>query len=993
LVFAVFLSNIFAQQPPTPNQIKAQQVLNEKFQQQLKLIWNNKNGSPEIISFNTPIVFDRNQKTSAVMFLQEIRNLVNCQTKQDTFILIKSNENKGKKYFRFQQHYNGVKVKGGEYVVTVLPYGNVKTALGSFYKNINVDTKPKISDYEALQIALQNSPKETPLKEIPLSSELILYPTENSTYLAYEIHIDGKRDGEAWRYIIDAHEGSLLDIRSDIIYASKAYVYPRHPILDASYTYISPVAHLTGNGYIQGTYAYILNDEASVAYNASNDFRYATSNTHFDEANLYYHIDKIGTYFNSKGFDEVTQITAHAHHDFFDEGQPDPQGSYDPSDHHLRFSDGQGVSGYNSFAREDKMIYHEYTHAVTDFVSDLIYAFTESGAIHEGNSDYFAGSFTNRTLICEYACQGFSDIQREMTNPRITTYSEYMDRTLSYWLQWDYHEPHFGGELWSACLWDLHDELNATTTDEIVFDGLYAIPTSCTFLQYRQAIIDADIDNNNGANVTTIQNVFHSRGIGTGVTLSGPLQENETWYGSITLQNNVAVPSGIALNILSGATINLGSFTVTSTGGTINIASGAIINGSAGRAALRKSGSTILGIYPTVQAAINSAASYNTVYILPGNHNESNITVSGKNNLYIEGDGSTPFINGTLTFYYCNYLSLSSFDCNQIIAAYCNQGFFHSQVGGSSSQTAVALYNCSGFNQYGYVFSSNIGLNASASSGYVPASAWYDDNTTSILSTASANVVVNDSRLCESITYDFRATQNGYLYALDFYCRSDGPRYLESGGTIDIDDYSDCSLAKASAAAVATNDIPTATIHTQSNDPAKVEFSEINQTYFTLLETIRKDVTENSFSNKEKLHADHTDIMSNFKNYILKYPESSLAKVALTTVVNSLRLFDDYEVIKNLLDEIASDEKLVALKALAGLYMPDYYKNTKNVETAVNAADAFILSYEKDTALLCDALLKKGLMLSYELNQPEKAAACFAAIIDNYPDNPLANFA
>ena len=72
---------------------------------------------------------------------------------------------------------------------------------------------------------------------------------------------------------------------------SQANVYLTHPGRDGSYKTISPLPHLFGNGYLQGTYAYILNKNANdgydEAYNANNDFRYSTSDTHFDEANLY----------------------------------------------------------------------------------------------------------------------------------------------------------------------------------------------------------------------------------------------------------------------------------------------------------------------------------------------------------------------------------------------------------------------------------------------------------------------------------------------------------------------------------------------------------------------------------------------------------------------------------------------------------------------------------------------------------------------------------
>ena len=148
----LFFSYSFAQVSPNSSQLSAYEQLNEKYQNGIELNWNNTNGSPEIISFYTPVAFSNDLKESASKFLKEIRELLDYRTNKDTLILLRTNENKGRKYFQFQQWYKGVLVKGGEYVVTVLQDGSVKTALGNFYKDIqfisqtsNTDGKKKFS--------------------------------------------------------------------------------------------------------------------------------------------------------------------------------------------------------------------------------------------------------------------------------------------------------------------------------------------------------------------------------------------------------------------------------------------------------------------------------------------------------------------------------------------------------------------------------------------------------------------------------------------------------------------------------------------------------------------------------------------------------------------------------------------------------------------------------------------------------------------------------
>ena len=159
LIFSAIFSFSFGQIQPDKFQLSALQELNAKYNNGIKIKWGEKNGSPEIITFSNPISFDKVQENSAKLFLKEITDLIKYRIKKDTLVIVKCNETKGIKHFRFQQKYEGIPVKGGEYVVTALNDGKIKMALGSFYKDISIDTKPSISSAEALNIALQNQPK------------------------------------------------------------------------------------------------------------------------------------------------------------------------------------------------------------------------------------------------------------------------------------------------------------------------------------------------------------------------------------------------------------------------------------------------------------------------------------------------------------------------------------------------------------------------------------------------------------------------------------------------------------------------------------------------------------------------------------------------------------------------------------------------------------------------------------------------------------------
>lgn len=295
-----------------------------------------------------------------------------------------------------------------------------------------------------------------------------------------------------WRYAVDAHTGAVLLKQNRIVDATDAGaafppfpvrslaaraeldgthsepfvtgegdVYPTHP--DISSVTTVDLYRLSGNGYLQGTYVAVENDEDSEAYSGSEEFSYSTSNTHFDEVNLYYHVDDFRHNFieglGSLGF---TQITAHAHSNT---GYGPNNAWFLPSNQEIYFGDGTGA-GFDPFSREDKVIYHEYGHAVMyDINSSLVTgASSEPGAISEGVPDYFAGAHTGRSLINEYAAYAY---RRDMDDPlEIDSYAEYQSEAPV--------EAHDGGEFFSAILWDIRGDggISGGQADFLVFDAL-----------------------------------------------------------------------------------------------------------------------------------------------------------------------------------------------------------------------------------------------------------------------------------------------------------------------------------------------------------------------------------------------------------------------------------------------------------------------------------------------------------------------------------------
>src|SRR5262249_45451973 len=75
-------------------------------------------------------------------------------------------------------------------------------------------------------------------------------------------------------------------------------------------------------------------------------------------------------------------------------------------------------------------------------------------------------------------------------------------------------EVHSDGEIWLETLWDLRNALGSRTTEQIVTRGMELSPPSPSYLDMRNAILQADFVANAGVNSRVIWGVFANRGMG-----------------------------------------------------------------------------------------------------------------------------------------------------------------------------------------------------------------------------------------------------------------------------------------------------------------------------------------------------------------------------------------------------------------------------------------------------------------------------------------------
>ncbi|HEX7313423.1 MAG TPA: M36 family metallopeptidase [Pyrinomonadaceae bacterium] len=158
------------------------------------------------------------------------------------------------------------------------------------------------------------------------------------------------------------------------------------------------------------------------------------------------------------------------------------------------------------------VVFHEYGHGISNRLignGSTALSGTQSGAMGEGWSDYWATTLNNDGAVGEYATGNPAGIRRAAyTVPANTVHDSYADVCVGGC------QVHRDGEVWAATLWDLRTQLGATITDRIVLNGMKFTPTRPSFLNARDGILQADQNLNGGANRCAIWTVFARHGMG-----------------------------------------------------------------------------------------------------------------------------------------------------------------------------------------------------------------------------------------------------------------------------------------------------------------------------------------------------------------------------------------------------------------------------------------------------------------------------------------------
>jgi Zn-dependent metalloprotease len=278
------------------------------------------------------------------------------------------------------------------------------------------------------------------------------------------------------------------------------------------------------------------------------------------------------------------------------------------------------------------VVFHEYGHGISNRLignGSTALSGTQSGAMGEGWSDYWAITLNGDGAVGEYVMNNTAGIRRAAyTVPASTVHDSYADVCAGGC------QVHRDGEVWAATLWDLRQTLGAATTNLLVLNGMKFTPTRPSFLNARDGILQADQNLNGGANRCAIWTVFARHGMGVsavgndgtthtaasniptdcGGTCTYSISPTSASYGSGGGTGSVTVTAGAGC----GWTASSNATFVTITSGSSGSGSGTVNYSVASNAGAARNGTmTIAGQTFTVSQAAAGGGGTNLI-VNPG---------------------------------------------------------------------------------------------------------------------------------------------------------------------------------------------------------------------------------------------------------------------------------------------------------------------------------------------------------------------------------------
>lgn len=425
-------------------------------------------------------------------YIQENAALFNLPRSDVDFLrMMKNYEVDGVTHLTWNMIIDGVFVRHATIELTVDKDGVVTLAHGSLPEINEIANQITLERYQAIGLAKQ-AIKADKFRSVPEAELQIVAEEDGTARMAYVAKLAVENPLGDYEVVVDAETGEIMHINNEMnFHTGLGAVYVTNP-LRCDITK-EELLHLTATTPT-GKYCVVDNEDGPESDREDSIHIYEPDNTHFEEIGMYNYITTIHDFFKTLGHDKLDRPMKAVVHlgDNYDNAY------FSPWQGMVAFGDG---NKFNCLAREASVAYHEYSHAVLNSIKYLTYS-GESGAINEGQADYFACSVTDDPLLGEW-------VVAKMEKPFLRN----VENDLHY--PEDIHgEVHADGKIWGAVLWDLRKALGKEVSDLLIYTSHYNLKSSsCKFIDGYNAIITADKTLNEGKNIEAIDKVFAARGI------------------------------------------------------------------------------------------------------------------------------------------------------------------------------------------------------------------------------------------------------------------------------------------------------------------------------------------------------------------------------------------------------------------------------------------------------------------------------------------------
>jgi Zn-dependent metalloprotease len=448
--------------------------------------------------------------------------------------LTRTIESLGARHLIFQQSHLGLRIHRAYVTVHMDRQNRIYLA-----KNRAVPTEflPPKSDPAKTRFLL--TPKRARLRALRsvcrggkdcrvLKVEKLWFPEEKFLRPAFRVRIHRLQPVEDWIVYIDARKGKLLSKYDNLaMRRAVARIFdpnpvvalndwesllnengkPKRPPANAYRTVL--LKNLKRSGFLDGAHVTTRRTRNRIK---RPDLKFDFDSTHagFDEAMVYFHIDRAVEYLRSLGyrgkraiFSAPIEVNAH--------GTRMDNSWYSPGLKRLTF----GTGGVDD-AEDAETILHEFGHALQDAICPDFGQSLEAAAMGEGFGDYFAASFFaeyKRDRNLRVSISSWDQItDKEFVPPCLRR----VDQPLTF-ESFDFAEdsdPHQNGKIWSATLWDIREAVGRAVADPIIVESHFQLDGFTKFARGARAIIDADRNLFRGRHRTALRRIFHARGIG-----------------------------------------------------------------------------------------------------------------------------------------------------------------------------------------------------------------------------------------------------------------------------------------------------------------------------------------------------------------------------------------------------------------------------------------------------------------------------------------------